>query len=761
MLVRANEINYDYTNQRVAAVGNVQIYYAGSTIEADRVIYDQKTKRLHAEGNVRLTEPDGTVTHSAILNLSDDYRDGFVDSLRVDGPEQVRFAAQRARRDVGNFTVFQSGVYTACEPCKDDPKKPPKWQVKAARIIHNQEEKMIYFEDARLEFFGIPLTYFPYLSTPDPTVKRKTGFLMPIFSANSVYGVGVMIPYYWAMAPNYDMTFSPIITSRQGVLMQHEWRHRLMTGSYVIRSAGIFQLDKNYFLEKGGPTSPGYRDLRGYIETQGQFALSGAWLWGWEGTIVSDRTFLQDYRLSKFAATQSIFSTVSADAISQLYLIGRGDRSYSEARAMHFYAFTDDLIQKQIPIVHPVIDHDYTLPQPVLGGELSLRANLTSLSRDTASFDPISSAAIAGSLCNLTADPMTKTAANCLLRGVPGVYSRFSTEANWKMTFIDSMGQVFTPFFSLRGDAATMKIDSQPGVSNYIPTGQSDVVRGMPTVGIEYRYPFISAHSWGTQTIEPIAQLIVRPNEPGIGRFPNEDAQTLLFDDTNIFRTNKFSGWDRLEGGTRVNYGLQYTAQVDRAGYFNLLVGQSYHLFGQNSFAVGGLTNTGLDSGLETARSDYVLRASYQPTAALMFTSRFRLDEQTFTVRRMELETAVGFGRWSATVLYGYYDAQPNIGFLTAREGVLATSRVKLTPNWQLLSAVRYDLRAEKISQTQIGIGYIDDCLILAVNYITDYAYSGSTTTNNTIMFQLGLRTLGGTSVGTSVNTLTSSFPGL
>ena len=93
MLVRAEEINYDYTNERVAAVGNVQIYYADSTLEADRVIYDQKTKRLHASGNVRLTQADGTVTHGEIMDLSDDYRDGFVDSLRIDAPEQTRFAA--------------------------------------------------------------------------------------------------------------------------------------------------------------------------------------------------------------------------------------------------------------------------------------------------------------------------------------------------------------------------------------------------------------------------------------------------------------------------------------------------------------------------------------------------------------------------------------------------------------------------------------------------------------------------------------------
>src|SRR5207245_11699525 len=102
MLVRAQEINYDYTNERVSAVGNVQLYYGAATLEADRVIYDQKTKRLHAEGNVRLTQADGTVTYGEIMDLSDDFRDGFVDSLRADAPGQTRFAASRAERSSGN-----------------------------------------------------------------------------------------------------------------------------------------------------------------------------------------------------------------------------------------------------------------------------------------------------------------------------------------------------------------------------------------------------------------------------------------------------------------------------------------------------------------------------------------------------------------------------------------------------------------------------------------------------------------------------------
>ena len=129
MLVQATEIKYDYTNNTVAAVGNVQIYYNGATIEADEVTYDQKTKRLLAQGNVRLTEADGKITYGQIIDLTDDYRDGFVDSLRLETADDTRFAAQRADRSQGNYTVLQNGVYTACEPCANDPKKPPLWQV--------------------------------------------------------------------------------------------------------------------------------------------------------------------------------------------------------------------------------------------------------------------------------------------------------------------------------------------------------------------------------------------------------------------------------------------------------------------------------------------------------------------------------------------------------------------------------------------------------------------------------------------------------
>jgi LPS-assembly protein len=744
MLVKADEINYDTANSQVAAVGNVQIYYNGATIEADRVVYDQKTKRLRAEGNARLTEADGKITYGGVIDFTDDYRDGFVDSLRLETIDDTRLAATRANRSEGNFTVFENGVYTACEACKDDPKKPPLWQVKAARIIHNQTERMVYFEDARLEFFGVPVGYFPYLATPDPTVKRKTGVLMPIFSTSTVYGVALETPYYFALAPNYDMTISPRFTTSQGVLLQGEFRHRLEDGQYTIRAAGIWQLDKNYFIDS---SNPGFRDFRGEIESTGKFNLSSNWAWGWDAIAVSDATFLSDYKIQSLQARNpDPFGAALTEGVTQLWLTGRGERSFFEARGMHFNGFSTADVQGQLPNVLPVIDYNRVFDQRVFGGEVAIKANLTSLSRDLASYDAISNAAVTNGLCTTaTADPAVKVPANCLLRGVPGTYTRFTTEASWRRQFIDAFGQVFTPFASVRVDAAQASIGNQVGVSNYIQTGTTDELRVMPTVGLEYRYPFIGVQAWGTQTIEPIVQVILRPNEPNIGRLPNEDAQSLVFDDSNLFKVDKFSGYDRVEGGGRANAGLQYTAQFNRGGYVSAMFGQSYQLFGTNSFAVADATNTGLDSGLDTSRSDYVARVTYQPNRIYSFTSRFRFDENDFTLKRLEIEGNATFDRWRLTMMYGDYAAQPELGFLTRREGILAITSYKINPNWVVSTGLRYDIEAGKFDQTRVGIGYIDDCYMLSLNYVGDFTLNGNISANNTVMLQMSLRTIGGT----------------
>ena len=754
MLLQATEIRYDYTNNTVSAVGSVQIYYNGSTVEADEVTYDQKSKRLIAHGNVRLTEADGKITYGQSIDLTDDYRDGFVDSLRLETIDDTRFAAARADRVGGNYTVLQNGVYTACEPCKDDPKKPPLWQIQAARIIHDSGEKMLYFEDARVEFFGVPLAWFPFLSAPDPSVSRKSGFLFPNLGYGSAYGGSVEIPYFWAVTPSSDLTASVMATTMQGELFQASWRQRLMEGSYSIKAAGIFQQDPGYFANRDGPNAATANTFRGAIQTAGQFALSEKWTWGWTGLLMTDNQFLSDYQLGQFLSSFDPFHTgVAAEGVSQLYLTGTGERSYFDIRSIYYYGFSGQDIQSQIPVIHPVLDYSNVLGSSVLGGELSYKVNLTSLTRQQAEFDAITTNADNNNLCAQNSPNINRS--NCLLRGIAGTYTRSSGEVDWRRTFVTESGQMITPFAGVRGDVAALELQNQTGTAAFINPSESEVARGMPDAGVEYHYPFVDVEPWGTQTIEPIAQLILRPNETQIGNFPNEDAQSVAFTDANLFSISKFSGWDRVEGGGRVNAAFQYTAQVNRAGMFNVLFGQSYQIYGENSYSARDLTNTGLESGLDKTYSDYVGRVQYQPNQIYSFIARGRFssggfdpglgrDVSLFTPQRLEFEARANFDRWTVQMMYGDYAAQPLVGYLNRREEILVGASVKLTQNWVVLGSVRYDLAVNQFDQTRFGIGYTDDCLLVSINYLTSYTYTNVTPTpNNTFMFQFSLRTLG------------------
>ncbi|MGL5137670.1 MAG: LPS-assembly protein LptD, partial [Beijerinckiaceae bacterium] len=397
----AREIVYDNNSERVEARGDVQLYYQGRILEADKVIYDRKTKRVYAEGNAKLTDSTGQIIYSDRFELTDDFRDGFIDSLRVVSPDKQRITAARGERTDGETTVFERGIYTACDSCKDHPERPPLWQVKAARIIAKNSEQMIYYEDARLEFFGVPVAYIPFFSAPDPTVRRKSGLLTPRYSNRSTTGFAVSLPVYWAAAPHYDVLWTPTVYSRQGLHNEVEWRHRLETGVYNIRVSGIFQSDSNAFLAGPAgpnkalfapPTGPGdkawlangpdlaftkieKRDLRGSIETTGRFLINQRWTFGWDVALTTDKFYLNNYRIK----SEALGNLYNKETISTVYLQGKTDKSYFDLAGFYFQGQTSVDWQKQSPVVHPVLDFNRRFQPDVIGGELNFDLNVTSI----------------------------------------------------------------------------------------------------------------------------------------------------------------------------------------------------------------------------------------------------------------------------------------------------------------------------------------------------------------------------------------------
>jgi LPS-assembly protein len=764
LLVDAKEIIYDNDRNTVSASGAVQLNYQGRSLQADRVTYDRATGRVYAVGNARLTDANGSVITGERFELTDDFKNGFIDSLRVvqptvenGTPVTARFSAPRAERRDGESTVFERGTYTTCEPCKDNPERPPFWQVKAARIIHNNTEKTIYYENASLEFLGVPIAYVPYFWTPDPTVRRKTGFLTPRIVVSSSLGYGASTPFFWAMAPDYDLTITPTFLSRQGVLGEAEWRHRLLNGAYSVRAAGIFQLDPGAFL--ADPLGPGDREFRGSLESAGLFYLNERWKFGWNATLLSDRWFLSNYPV--YSSTVS--SLYLRESISTVFLQGLGDRSFFDLRGYYFQGLSTYDWQEQQPVVHPVLDYDRRFDGPsLIGGEIGLNLNVTSLTRDAAQFEEIPKQVAKFGIFDTCTVFMR---GQCLVRGISGTTSRASLDLSWRRRFVDSVGQAWTPFAYARADGfwvePTFSGYQNANLANFI--GQEETAaRFMPAVGLEYRFPLVGSLGPSlTQVVEPIAQVIARPNETRIGRLPNEDAQSLVFDDTSLFDWDKFSGYDRAEGGVRANLGAQYTLTGANGFSADALIGQSFHLAGVNSFQPGDIANVGRDSGLESERSDYVGRLRVSPSSNLTVFTRGRFDEDDFSMKRLEAGVTVNFNPLlpvSGTFLYANYAPQRELGFEKGREGFMAAGRWDITPNWHVSSSVVLDLDQSTssikksssgfdVASFGLGLGYADECTVFMVSYSiapkSIAVTAGEKEVAQTVMFRLELRTLG------------------
>lgn len=771
MLIEAKELVYNNDRNTVEAVGDVQIFYQGRTLEADRVIYNRTTKRVFAEGNARLTEQNGQVATGSRFELTDDFREGFIDTLRTQNPDRSRFAAPRAERAGGETTTFETGTYTACEPCKDNPERPPLWQVRSQRIIHKGEEKTVYFERSTLEFAGIPVAYIPYFWSPDSTVRRQTGLLAPVIYSGTQLGVGVGLPVFINLAPNYDLTLTPTFFSRQGFMGVAEWRHRLVNGSYTIRGAGIFQQDPKAYAPS--PIGAGDRDFRGMLETYGHFDINRNWRFGWDVSAATDLYVYRNYRLRAHNLTATYFREIT----SQVYLNGQSANAWFDMRAYHFRPLNYIDWQKAQPVVHPVLDYNKRFDGPgFLGGEMQVTANVTSLTREEAAFQTLANPANRFNTAYIVNDGVAPRyegcflyqRGQCVLRGVGGTVSRASLELSWRRRLIDPIGSVWTPFASVRADAFHVSLNSGGPTNDFQGRfGQQDGSFGrlMPAIGLTYEYPLLITGA-GNHVISPVAQVVIRPNEANILRTPNEDSQSVFFDDTNLFALNRFSGFDRNEGGIRVAYGLNYSGTFANGAYANALFGQSHQLSGVNSYAALDMANAGLNTGLERQRSDFVSRLQFSPNRTTTLTAKARFDERNFTARAVELAANFNFDPVTASVTYARYDAQPERAQPFRREGIALNAGMRIGQHWSVRGGVLYDLSKYirdrevaiansltppstpkwAISSATMGLRYHDECTTFDVSYITSFRDTSEGTrarTNQALMFRLELRTLG------------------
>ncbi|KQZ96500.1 Organic solvent tolerance protein [Mesorhizobium sp. Root157] len=728
MLLESDTLVYDNDAQTVTAVGGVQIDYAGNRLVAQRVEYNRKTQRLVASGNVQIVQSDGTKINSDHIDITDDFADGFVNALRVETVDKTYFAAESAERMGGVLTTFHNGVYTACEPCEDQPDKAPVWRVKARKIIWNGQKKTVRFEDSNFEFFGFPIAYLPAFEIADPTVKRKSGFLFPSVSYKTDLGVGVGVPYYFALSPTYDLTVKGNYFTRQGFLGEAEWRQRFSNGQYNFKIAGIHQQNPNAFdvdtVDRGTSGDP--NKLRGMMGTKGQFAINSRWDFGWDIMLQSDKNFSSTYNIDGFS-----------DYVhrSEVYLTGLNDRNYFDLRGMKFQVQenvldTDSRARNDEQAwVLPSFDYAYIPDTPLAGGQLSLNLNARAIHRnnlDTAGIERV--------------------------RGIEGESGRLTAEAEWKRSFVTDGGMVLTPLLAFQADgnvvnassASLTAIDDMATALGTTADVRSSFFRNMATLGLEWRWPILFSSIGSSHVFEPMAQLFVRPNEAYVGGLavPNEDAQSFVFDASTLFERDKFSGYDRIEGGTRANLGVRYSGSFDNGWTTNALFGQSYHLDGRNSFASEDLVNAGANSGLETDQSDFVGLVGIASPSGLSASLSGRFDEQTLEVRRSEVKLGYTGQPISVSAKYAFIQKQPLYGFAEDRHEVMLGGSAQLGENWRVFGSGTYDLQTNVLVRDGIGFGYADECFTYLMTF-SETRGRDTKEVSQSIGFNISFRTLG------------------
>ncbi|PWR25537.1 LPS-assembly protein LptD [Zavarzinia aquatilis] len=678
----ADEIIYNPNTHTVTATGKVEIAQGERVLMADKITYFEDSRIVAASGSVSLLEPTGEVLFADYVELDDQLRDGFVQTISLLFSDDSRAAAVRAIRRDGNVTTLDHAVYSPCLPCVANPERPPLWQVKAVKVTHDQAAKTVEYEDATFEVFGVPVAYTPYFSHPDPSVKRLSGFLSPRVGGSGRLGYHIATPYFWAIDDATDLTLTPHYTSKEGSYITGDFRQLYSKGQLLAQfSAGY----GNDYADDG--TNTGEDSFRGHIFAQGDWQVDDNWRVGFD----VERSTADTY-LKRFDFSSPNYLT------SDLYAEGFFGRSYASIISYSFQDLRSQADPGKTPLVLPLGYASWIVEPDSIGGRLDLTASGIAISRDEGESQ-----------------------------------RRFSLGAAWQRPWITDLGTVFTLDLSVRGDI----FDSEDVYDSSGNDLSGSTGRILPKASLEMRYPLVRATEHGRQVIEPIAQFVLAPSVPLSNKISNEDSQNFEFDDTNLFAVNRFSGYDRWDSGSRFVYGLRSAYYGDDGTTFSVFFGESYEFNDTNEVYDEG-------AGIGHARSDFVGAITFTPTYWLELQHNFRLDKDDLSFNRNDLRAIITGKRVQAYIGYTSVKDPSGVPNQSDRDEIYVAGQAKLTEYWSIYGDTRQRLNdSNSTLSTGLGLFYTDECIEVGTVYRRDTTRDRDIEPDTSVNVVLRLRNLG------------------
>lgn len=700
----ADSVEYDSNAEVITAHGQVRLSREGNYIAADRVTWNRTSGEVIATGNVVVVNPEGDKLVGERVVLTDELRDGTIENLLVILESGGRLAAADASRS-GGVTTLNNAVYSACRAvCAEGRPKKPSWRILAARVVYDANRDRIRFDRGRLEILGITLPLLPVfsLATGGEGSGGASGLLLPEFSISGNNGVELAVPWHWRIAPNRDLTITPHLYTGARPALEGRYRE--------LNSLGAFQLGG--FITYGDITSyAGGADnlvtvsegkgIRAYVEGNGKFQFTPVWSVTGQIRRATDKTVARRYDITRDDTLRSFVNAERIDFDSYISVAGWSFQGLG---------VTDE--QERIPIALPALDARWRLDTPMLGGgRMELQANSLAI-----------------------------------LRREGQDTQRAFVKARWDRRLLTRLGQEVVLTAYARGDA--YHTDESELTSTVFYRGEDGwSFRGIGALAAEARWPLVGPAFGGTQRLTPRLQVVLTPPTENLD-IPNEDARAVELEDSNLFALNRFPGYDRWEDSSRLTYGLDWN--LDRPNVaVAATVGQSYRLNRRETIFPEG-------TGLADRWSDIVGRTRVQVGRFLDLTHRYRVDKDSFAIRRNELDLTVGTVETYARI--GYLrlnrDIDTSVEDLRDKEELRVAGRWKFHPNWAVFGASVLDLtdaEEDPLSladgldtvRHRFGIDYEDDCLAIGISWRRDYQRIGDEREGSRVQFRLTLKGLG------------------
>lgn len=713
VLYYADSQTYDRELGILILKGHVEFDHEGNILEADYVTYNEKADIVTASGHVRLRQADGEINFADYLELTGDMKEGIVLCLRTLLQDDSKIAALEGRK-FENRQELDQAIYTPCELCGD---KGPTWQINARRAVKDDIKKDLIFTDAEFRVLDVPILYTPYATQP---LERRSGFLIPRVGYSSDFGGTFQVPYFWAIDQDKDATLTPVFFTENNPLLLGEYRQAFRSGSFI--AEGSITNYKKSSKDKKQEKAQDYTipKTRGHIFGDLRTTLNEIWRLRLEGGYVSDKTYFRKY---KFLGWQSQ-NALTSQGILEGFL---NQRDYAAAKTYYFQGLrVPQDHQNRISAPLPIMEYSaYSATDP-LGGRFKFDGNLLNLYRP---------------------------------KGL--TMQRAIGEVSWQRPWNTSLGQVYTPFASIRGDLYKVEHSYNIGkreTQERVAAGKSierkalerrGGARFFPQAGLDWRWPFINSFCQQNVVVQPVGQLIAAPDQP-IGDkdrdFPDEDSQDPEFNDANLFSSDRFPGYDRIDTGSRAVYGGEILMTGSRFGDTELFLGQSYSLSNHRHRL----------RGLKRQASDYVGRGEINPFRWLSLNSRFRLDQKSLNARVVEAGGSLGpaIAKLSGTYLF--------ISRHAGTPGGRNFNQIKLNfssqfaKHWSFIALLIQNLdnnreadgRRNLISNSGtlekgIGVVYRDDCFGLGLTLKRQYYKSVDLEPATIAMVTLWLKNVG------------------